>query len=147
LVSNFDHVTIVVTNLDEAKEFFELLGFEVSKSVVISGEAMDAYMQVSGIEADHVTLVIPDADTREEIQLLRYHHPEVSVDGGSGDLTRTGFNHVCFRSCTEVQHPDRAPARYIRTDCGVPAPQNIVTQRSAPHVTTSHAWIRVVDTH
>jgi catechol 2,3-dioxygenase-like lactoylglutathione lyase family enzyme len=97
LISNFDHVTVVVTNLDEAKQFFGFLGFEVSKPVVISGEAMDAYMQVPDIEADHVTLIIPDSHPHEEIQLLHYHRPEVVVDGGSGDLTRTGFNHVCFR--------------------------------------------------
>ena len=97
MVSNFDHVTIVVTNLNEAEQFFRLLGFEVSKSVVISGVAMDAYMQVPGIEADHITLAIPDADPREEIQLLHYRRPEVVVDERSGDLIRTGFNHVCFR--------------------------------------------------
>jgi catechol 2,3-dioxygenase-like lactoylglutathione lyase family enzyme len=97
VVSNLDHVTIVVTDLDEARCFFGLLGFEESASVVISGERMAAYMGVPGIEADHVTLVIPDAAPRQEIQLLRYRNPEVVVDVGSGDLHRTGFNHVCLR--------------------------------------------------
>jgi catechol 2,3-dioxygenase-like lactoylglutathione lyase family enzyme len=97
MVSNFDHVTLAVTDLDEAKRFFELLGFDVEKSVVISGETMDAYLGGSGLEADHVTLVLRNARPRQEIQLLRYHRPHATIDEGSGDLFRTGFNHVCFR--------------------------------------------------
>ncbi len=97
MVLNFDHVTIVVTELGEAVRFFELLGFRLDQSVVIAGEAMDAYMGVPDLEADHVTLVLPGSEPRQEVQLLRYHHPEVVVDEGSGQLGRTGFNHVCFR--------------------------------------------------
>jgi catechol 2,3-dioxygenase-like lactoylglutathione lyase family enzyme len=97
MISNFDHVTLAVTDLDEATGFFKLLGFELERSVVISGEAMDEYMGLTGLEADHITLVIPDARPRQEIQLLCYHRPRVAVDEGSGDLGRTGFNHVCFR--------------------------------------------------
>ena len=44
-----------------------------------------------------MTLVIPDADLRQEIQLLCYHEPTVTTDAGSGFLARTGFNHLCFR--------------------------------------------------
>jgi catechol 2,3-dioxygenase-like lactoylglutathione lyase family enzyme len=97
MISGFDHVTVAVTDIEEAIRFFGLLGFEVDQSVVISGEAMDEYMGVGGLKADHVTLVIPGAQPRQEIQLLRYHAPQVTIDEGSGDLVRTGFNHVCFR--------------------------------------------------
>jgi catechol 2,3-dioxygenase-like lactoylglutathione lyase family enzyme len=97
MISNFDHVTLAVTDLDEATRFFGLLGFEVDKSVVISGNEMDEYMGVPDLEADHVTLVIPHVQPRQEVQLLRYHHPGPTIDEGSGDLRRTGFNHVCFR--------------------------------------------------
>jgi catechol 2,3-dioxygenase-like lactoylglutathione lyase family enzyme len=92
----FDHVTLAVRDLDEAVRFFGALGFEVMKAVVISGEVMDAYMGVPGLEADHVTLAVPDAEPHQEVQLLRYHHPVV-IDEHVGDLSRTGLNHVCFR--------------------------------------------------
>ena len=97
MISNFDHVTVVVVDVDEAVAFFALLGFELDRSVVISGPAMEAYMGVPGIEADHITLVIPGSEPRQEVQLLHYRAPDVSVDAGSGFLARTGFNHVCFR--------------------------------------------------
>ena len=97
MISNFDHITIVVDDIDEAKRFFGLLDFLVDKEVVISGPVMDAYMGVPGIEADHITLVIPHAEPRQEVQLLHYRNPPVEADTGSGNLHRIGFNHVCFR--------------------------------------------------
>jgi catechol 2,3-dioxygenase-like lactoylglutathione lyase family enzyme len=93
----FDHVTIVVTDLDEARRFFELLGFEESHNVVVSGEQMSKYMGIPDWEADHVTLVHTGSATHQEVQLLRFHNPPVQVDAETGNLARTGFNHVCFR--------------------------------------------------
>jgi catechol 2,3-dioxygenase-like lactoylglutathione lyase family enzyme len=56
MLQRFDHVTIVVRDMDEAKGFFNLLGFEQTLSTVISGEKFSRYMGVDGIEAEHVTL-------------------------------------------------------------------------------------------
>jgi catechol 2,3-dioxygenase-like lactoylglutathione lyase family enzyme len=95
--TSFDHVTIVVSDLDEAKRFFEILGFEESTSVVVSGETMSRYMGIPQWEADHVTLALTEADSHQEVQLLRFHHPPAHLDAEPGSLTRTGFNHVCFR--------------------------------------------------
>jgi catechol 2,3-dioxygenase-like lactoylglutathione lyase family enzyme len=97
VLSNIDHVTIAVTDLDAARHFFELLGLEVTKAVVISGAVMDDYMGVPGIEADHVTMMIPGQPVHQEIQLLHYHHPDVASDPALGNLARDGFNHICFR--------------------------------------------------
>ena len=93
----FDHVTLGVFDLDEAIRFFGVLGFEVTKTVRISGATMDAYMGIPGMDADHVTLAIPDAEPHQEVQLLHFHKPEQLVDRTSGNLAGTGFNHVCFR--------------------------------------------------
>ena len=93
----FDHMTIVVTDLEEARRFFGLLGFEETIAVVASGERIAEYMGIPGWESDHVTLALKRADVRQEIQLLRFHQPPIKVDGGTGTLDRTGFNHVCFR--------------------------------------------------
>ena len=58
MIQRFDHVTVVVRDLEGARRFFGLLGFAEDKAVVIKGPVMDAYMGVPGIEADHVTLVL-----------------------------------------------------------------------------------------
>jgi catechol 2,3-dioxygenase-like lactoylglutathione lyase family enzyme len=93
----FDHITIVVTDLPEARRFFGLLGFEESLAVVASGPRVSDYMGIPDWESDHVTLVLKGVDVHQEIQLLFFHQPPVTVDVGTGTLDRTGFNHVCFR--------------------------------------------------
>jgi catechol 2,3-dioxygenase-like lactoylglutathione lyase family enzyme len=96
MLKHFDHVTIVVRDAASAVEFFSQLGFRVDKDVVISGEVFADYMSVPGIEAQHVTLFLPDAPTRTEIQLLHYRNIDQAADPGIADLTRLGFNHICF---------------------------------------------------
>jgi catechol 2,3-dioxygenase-like lactoylglutathione lyase family enzyme len=53
-------------------------------------------MGVEGIEAEHVTLVLPDFSPRTEVQLLKYRRPDPLFDPAIGNLTKLGFNHVCF---------------------------------------------------
>ncbi len=96
MVKNFDHVTVVVRELVNAIRFFSLFGFNEDKSVVISGGKFGSYMGVHGIEAEHVTLVLANANPRQEIQLLKYRHPDPIVDPNITDLTKIGFNHICF---------------------------------------------------
>ncbi len=96
MVKNFDHVTIVVRDVDAAKRFFALLGFSATQSVVISGKTMEDYMGVAGIEAEHVTLALENVTPRTEVQLLRYLHPEALADANIAKLNKLGFNHICF---------------------------------------------------
>ncbi len=94
--SGFDHVTIAVANLDEAKRFFGLIGFEETAATVVSGEVMSRYMGIPGWEADHVTLTLTGAPSHQEVQLLRFHHPRLPAAADEANLARLGFNHVCF---------------------------------------------------
>ena len=96
MIMNFDHVTIVVRNVEEAKAFFALLGFVEQQTVVISGEQFSAYMGIAGIEAEHVTLTLADVSPRLEIQLLRYRHPQPIPDPDILKLNKLGFNHICL---------------------------------------------------
>ncbi len=93
----FDHMTVVVPDLDEARRFFGLLGFTERLAVMAQGEEIARYMGIEGWEADHVTLALEGATTHQEVQLLRFHHPAPAPDEGAGTLARIGFNHVCFR--------------------------------------------------
>ena len=95
--ATFDHVTLAVFDVEEAVQFFGVLGFVVTKSVEISGAEMDDYMGIAGMDADHVTLAIPGAEPHQEVQLLHFRRPEQLVDRNSGDLAGTGMNHFCFR--------------------------------------------------
>jgi len=94
MIKKFDHVTIVVSDLDAARRFFALLGFTETTAVVISGKAMDEYMGIPGLEADHVTLAIENPHT--EMQLLHYRNPAAIADPNIRKLNKIGFNHICF---------------------------------------------------
>jgi catechol 2,3-dioxygenase-like lactoylglutathione lyase family enzyme len=94
MVKSFDHVTFVVRDVAAAKQFFALLGFKETQSVVISGKVMDDYMGIKGLEADHITLAIENPHA--EVQLLHYHHPDVIPDPSIKQLNTLGFNHICF---------------------------------------------------
>lgn len=96
MVRHFDHVALVVTDVDGAKRFFHLLGFEAEQSTVISGERMARYMGVPGIEAEHHTLVLRDCTPRMEVQLVKYLHPQPLANPNAVALTQVGFNHICF---------------------------------------------------
>ena len=94
--SGFDHVTIAVADLEEAKRFFGLLGFEETAATVVSGDRMSRYMGIPDWEADHVTLALRGAATHQEVQLLRFHQPPLAPISDEANLARLGFNHVCF---------------------------------------------------
>lgn len=96
MIKHVDHVTVCVRDAAAGLSFFALLGFREDKSVVIAGSPFDAYMDVPGIEAEHRTLVLENANPRFEIQLLTYRQPPVHADPAASDLARTGFNHICF---------------------------------------------------
>jgi len=96
MIKHFDHVTVVVRDIPAAKAFFGLLGFKENKSVVIAGPQFSRYMGVDGIEAEHVTLVLVNASPRIEVQLLKYRHPDPLPDPAIRNLTKLGFNHICF---------------------------------------------------
>jgi catechol 2,3-dioxygenase-like lactoylglutathione lyase family enzyme len=96
MIKHFDHITFVVRDIEAAKQFFSLLGFQEDKSVVIAGQKFSAYMGVDSIEAEHVTLALANVSPRTEVQLLKYHHPNPLPDPEIANLTKLGFNHVCF---------------------------------------------------
>ena len=92
----FDHMTVVVADLEEATLFFGLLGFVERIAVVASGEEIARYMGIPDWKADHVTMTLAGAVTHQEVQLLRFHHPQLSDNPHESNLARPGFNHVCF---------------------------------------------------
>jgi catechol 2,3-dioxygenase-like lactoylglutathione lyase family enzyme len=93
----FDHVTLVVDDVGEAEEFLGVLGFRRDKEVVVSGDTFADYMGLPGFQADHVTFVLEGCPLRQEVQLLRFHHPHPQAADMPGYLGSMGFNHVCFR--------------------------------------------------
>ncbi len=96
MIRSMDHVSIVVNDLDRAKAFFSVLGFEVEHNSVIKGKTFADYMGVDGIEANHVTMLMPGSSPRFDVQLVHYQHPDAVVDPEIRNLAKLGYNHVCY---------------------------------------------------
>ncbi|MGD8810605.1 MAG: VOC family protein [Gammaproteobacteria bacterium] len=96
MIRHFDHVTVCVRDVEAAKRFFGLLGFEEDKAVVIAGEPFASYMDIPQIEADHITMIVPGVSPRFEVQILHFRHPEPQSDPNIARLDKLGFNHICF---------------------------------------------------
>ncbi|WP_444923809.1 VOC family protein [Microbulbifer sp. DLAB2-AF] len=97
MIKNPDHVTIAVTNLEKSQKFFELLDFELEITDVISGEKISKYLEVPNVQADHLTMVLKNAEPRFEIQLLHFRAPKIFSDSNLLNLARPGYNHLCLR--------------------------------------------------
>ena len=97
MVTNADHVTLVVRDVEAATKFFALLGFKNEIDTVISGETFSTYMGIKNIEARHTTLALQGSTPRFEIQLLHYVNPPILKDPNTTDLHRTGYNHLALR--------------------------------------------------
>src|SRR5262245_35316547 len=115
MLRHFDHLTIVVRDLERAKEFFAVLGFKEATSVVIAGEPFASYMGVPDIKADNVTLVLENVSPRTEIQLLRYQHPAALPDAHIRDLDKIGMNHICFAVDDVEEEVAKLEARGFKT--------------------------------
>ncbi len=95
-----DHVTIAVADAGPAIEFFALLGFRKDHVATIDGGVPARYMGMPGMKAQHITLVLEDADPHFEIQLLQFDPPPgTGTDPGAHptNLRQRGFNHLAFR--------------------------------------------------
>ncbi|TMV09562.1 glyoxalase [Ruegeria sediminis] len=91
-----NHMSIVVNDVDAAQRFLSALGFEEFSRKVISGPVMEEYLGVPDIEAEHITMVLKDADPYFDIQLLKYHRPISPQNEHIRDLSAIGFNHFAF---------------------------------------------------
>jgi hypothetical protein len=58
VLRNFDHLTIVVRDLERTKESFAVLGFKEAMSVVIAGEPFASYMGVPDISEESPVAII-----------------------------------------------------------------------------------------
>src|ERR687898_297886 len=85
----FDHVGVVVDDLDAATAFFVGLGFERE------GGAMDKINGLAGVRAELVMVRTPDGTGK--LELVKYHAP--ADDEGPQSwrpANRPGFRHICI---------------------------------------------------
>ena len=94
MINNLDHITIAVSDIGSAKQFFTLFGFKVTHDVIIEKEPFSSYMNIKDLKAQHLTM--RQKNSNFEIQLLYFFSPVPQDDPNINRLDKLGYNHICF---------------------------------------------------
>src|SRR5689334_15933959 len=88
----FDHVGVVVDDLDAVAAFFVDLGFECGSRMRVEGEAVDGINGLDGVRAELVMVRTPDGSGK--LELVKYHAPAGHEGAQSLPANRPGFRHI-----------------------------------------------------
>jgi catechol 2,3-dioxygenase-like lactoylglutathione lyase family enzyme len=90
----FDHVGVVVDDLDAATAFFVSLGFEREGGTVVEGDVVDGINGLDGVRAEVMMVRTPDRTGR--LELVKYHAPADEEGPRPLPPNRLGFRHICI---------------------------------------------------
>jgi catechol 2,3-dioxygenase-like lactoylglutathione lyase family enzyme len=89
------HVSVVVDDLESAKEFFARLGMELEGEAPIEGPWADRINALDGVRVDIAMMRTPDGHGR--LELTKFHHPAVVKPEPENALGNTlGLRSVMF---------------------------------------------------
>ncbi|RTL68392.1 MAG: VOC family protein [Pseudonocardiaceae bacterium] len=103
-VRRFDHIGIIVADLDAVTAFFVGLGLEVEGTGTVQGEFVETVCAVPGAHCEIVMLRPPDGGTR--LELSRFVTPDHVPGSPDAMANELGLRNVCF----EVDDLDAAVA-------------------------------------
>jgi catechol 2,3-dioxygenase-like lactoylglutathione lyase family enzyme len=94
-IQRMDHVSVVVDDLEAAKEFFLELGMELEGEAPIEGPQVDRLNGLDGIRVDIAMMRTPDGHGR--LELTKFHSPKAVSPEPENALGNTlGLRSVMF---------------------------------------------------
>ena len=90
----FDHVGVIVEDLDAAEGFFVSLGFEAGGRMHVDGEDVDRINGLDGVTAELVMVRTPDGTGT--LELVKYHAPACEHGPRPEPANRLGFRHIAI---------------------------------------------------
>ena len=93
-ILRFDHLGVVVDDLDAVAAFFLALGFEREGGTMVEGETVDRINGLEGVQAEVVIVRTPDRSGR--LELVKYHTPADNDGAHPLPANRLGFRHLAF---------------------------------------------------
>ena len=93
-VQRFDHVGVVVDDLDAATAFFLDLGLEREGGGPVEGAWADRIVDLDGVHADLVVVRTQDGHAR--LELTKFRTPTDDAGPERAPVNRLGFRHVAF---------------------------------------------------
>ena len=90
----FDHVGVIVEDLDAAAEFFLALGFEHGGRGEVEGEWVDKIVGLDGVKSEFVFVRTPDRSG--SLELIKFHAPSDNEAPHFLPANRHGFRHIAI---------------------------------------------------
>ena len=94
MIKNLDHVNIVVSNLEVAKDFFLDLGFHLIKQGELKGDWISSIVQLKSVKAIYAQLSLKESMT--SIELIQYYCPKVEASRKKEPANQIGIRHLAF---------------------------------------------------
>ena len=90
----FEHVGVVVDDLEAVTAFFVSLGFEREGGTLVEGDVVDGINGLDGVRAQIEMLRTPDRTGR--LELVKYLAPADRHGPDALPPNRPGFRHICI---------------------------------------------------
>ncbi len=92
----FDHINIVVTDLERAAQFYEkVFGFKRGFAAQLQGEWIETVTGLEGARAECLFLESPDGGAR--LELIRYDAPADEFSPFDSEPNEPGLRHIAFQ--------------------------------------------------
>lgn len=99
MIKHIDHLNIVVSNLENSKQFFLLLGFSEGISAALDSAFLEKVTGIKGASGIFVALHHPGSGL--SIELLKFNL-DAGSDEGIGLANRIGMRHLAF-AVTDIE--------------------------------------------
>lgn len=93
-VRRFEHVGVIVDDLEAVIAFFAGLGFEVAPPMRIEEEWVDRILGLEGVRMEMVMVNAPDGSGK--LELTKFHHPAGPAAAPAPEVNRLGFRHIAY---------------------------------------------------
>lgn len=91
---SFNHVGVVVEDLEAATQFLLALGLELAGEAQVHGEWVDRVVGLSGVRSELVTVSAPDGSG--SLELTRYLTPSDASPQETAAANRRGLRHIAY---------------------------------------------------
>jgi catechol 2,3-dioxygenase-like lactoylglutathione lyase family enzyme len=93
-LQRFDHVGVIVDDLEAMTAFFLDLGFEREGGTTVEGEWVDNVIGLDGARVELVMVRTPDGQCK--LELTKFHAPTDDAGPDASPPHRLGLRHIAF---------------------------------------------------
>jgi catechol 2,3-dioxygenase-like lactoylglutathione lyase family enzyme len=126
----FDHVNIVVDDLEATQAFFvDTFGFVAGTPTTLEGPWVDELNGYTNAKATYVPLTPPTGGGTTRIEILTFESPASPPAAGLAAPNHLGYRHICLdvENIQELYDQLSPHWKFLSEPVAVPSPFNVTT--------------------